>query len=319
MIKNDCVWHEQQENILKEWSEISSSYRYMHDRAHGKFHTQNLWTAIPVIVLSTVTGTANFAHEAFPESWKNFVPLGIGFLNLAAGLITTIAQFLRISEKMEGHRAASISYSKLARNIQVELSLPVSERTVDGSSFIMECRGQLDRLLEQSPDLDDKVINYFEKKFHAHDFHKPAIIDLRSVAVYKDNEDAVKKKQKILEDELQHRKKILEEERKIREDILKEEQKIQQKTIKEKLKNKAKKKQEKMENMTAGDIGNRMTKLLGHIENQKSTLELTFSTSDDDSPDSMASDKSDGELQDLEPGTAVTIEIADLSNNNVDE
>ena len=53
------VWHAQQEKILKEWSEISSSYRFMHDRAHGKFHTQNLWFALPVIVLSTVTGTAN--------------------------------------------------------------------------------------------------------------------------------------------------------------------------------------------------------------------------------------------------------------------
>ena len=182
------VWHGQQEKILKEWSEISSSYRFMHDRAHGKFHTQNLWFALPVIVLSTVTGTANFAHEAFPDSWKDYVPLGIGFLNLTAGLITTIAQFLRVSEKMEGHRAASISYSKLARNIAVELSLPVSERTIDGSAFIMECRTQLDRLLEQSPDLDDSTINKFEKRFKKHDFHKPAIIDLRSVDVYKDDE-----------------------------------------------------------------------------------------------------------------------------------
>ena len=168
------IWHAQQEKILKEWSEISSSYRFMHDRAHGKFHTQNLWFALPVIVLSTVTGTANFAHEAFPESWKDYVPLGIGFLNLTAGLITTIGQFLRVSEKMEGHRVASISYSKLARNIAVELSLPVSERTIDGSSFIMECRSQLDRLLEQSPDLDDTVINKFEKRFKKHDFHKSA-------------------------------------------------------------------------------------------------------------------------------------------------
>ena len=214
------VWHAQQEKILKEWSEISSSYRFMHDRAHGKFHTQNLWFALPVIVLSTVTGTANFAHEAFPDSWKDYVPLGIGFLNLTAGLITTIAQFLRVSEKMEGHRAASISYSKLARNIAVELSLPVSERTIDGSAFIMECRGQLDRLLEQSPDLDDATINKFEKRFKKHDFHKPAIIDLRSVDVYKDDEaELARRKREILEQDFEHRKRIIEQEQKFRQDI----------------------------------------------------------------------------------------------------
>ena len=56
------VWHGQQEKILKEWSEISSSYRFMHDRAHGKYHSQNLSFTLPVIILSTITGTANFAH-----------------------------------------------------------------------------------------------------------------------------------------------------------------------------------------------------------------------------------------------------------------
>merc|ERR1711934_412460 len=88
--------------------------------------------AIPVIIISTVTGTANFAQGSFPEGAKTWAPLLIGTLNLAAGLITTISQFLRVSELLEGHRAASIAYSKFSRNISVELSLPVKERTDSG-------------------------------------------------------------------------------------------------------------------------------------------------------------------------------------------
>ena len=106
------VWHRQQEHILKKWGETSSSYRYLHDRSHLMYSQKNLWFAIPVIVISTITGTANFAQGSFPEGAKTWAPLLIGTLNLAAGLITTIAQFLRVSELLEGHRAASIAYSK---------------------------------------------------------------------------------------------------------------------------------------------------------------------------------------------------------------
>ena len=61
-----------------------------------------------------------FRTSFISDAWKTYVPLGIGFLNLSAGLITTISQFLRVSELLEGHRAASLAYSKFSRNISVE-------------------------------------------------------------------------------------------------------------------------------------------------------------------------------------------------------
>ena len=39
-------WHVQQELILKRWSEIGSSYRYLHDKAFQKYTNQNLWFAL---------------------------------------------------------------------------------------------------------------------------------------------------------------------------------------------------------------------------------------------------------------------------------
>ena len=306
-------WHEQQEKILKEWSEISASYRYMHDRAHGKFYTQNLWFALPVIIISTITGTANFAQESFPDEAKVYAPLAIGFLNLTAGLITTIAQFLRVSEKLEGHRASSIAYSKLARNIQVELSLPVSERTIDGSSFIMECRAQLDRLLEQGPNLDDKVISKFDEKFKNHKFFKPAIIDLRPVEVYKDDvEEEARKKQKLLEEGLAFRKRILEEESKHRKSILKQEKLDKKRSMIEMRERKKKKAQDRLNNITAADIGEKMSKLLSNIENQKTSLIMDDSSSDDDStPKSGMSDKISGD-----DAHHVTLEIIESTSDS---
>ena len=195
-------WHNQQELILKRWSEIGSSYRYLHDKAFHKFNSQNLWFALPVIVISTITGTANFATRFISRCMgKTYVPLGIGFLNLSAGLITTISQFLRVSELLEGHRAASLAYSKFSRNISVELSLPVKERTANGSEFLNACRAELDRLVEQSPNIPEKIVNDFMKRFpepgkdasgnptNGYTFFRPEILDIKPITIYRDKEE----------------------------------------------------------------------------------------------------------------------------------
>ena len=118
-----------------------------------------------VIIISTLTGTANFAQQSFPKEWQATTPLIIGTFNLVAGLITTIAQFLRVSELLEGNRSASIGYDKFARNISVELSLPIRERELSGSEFISKCRLELDKLIEQSPNIPQHIIYQFSKKF----------------------------------------------------------------------------------------------------------------------------------------------------------
>jgi len=179
-------WSIQHQNILKSWAEKGKSYQYMHDRAYKMFKQQNFRFAIPVIIISTIAGTANFAQESFPITWRSYVPPVIGMFNLIAGLITTISQFLHVAELLEGHHAASISYSKFARNIEIELSLPINERDCDGKEFIAKCRVVFDRLIEQSPDIPDTIINKFSNKFNDKNFCKPDILDIRAVNVYND-------------------------------------------------------------------------------------------------------------------------------------
>ena len=114
--------------------------------------------------------------------------LNIAVLNLTAGLLTTVAQFLRVSELLEGHRAAAISYSKFSRNISVELSLPREDRSKGGTEFVNMCRVELDRLIEQSPNIPIGIIKQFGKKFANSTFMKPEILNITSVQVYRDIE-----------------------------------------------------------------------------------------------------------------------------------
>ena len=233
----DPIWHPQQEKILKEWSEIGSSYRYLHDKAFQQYSAQNLRFALPVIIISTITGTANFAQGTFPPAWQSYVPLGIGTLNLAAGLITTIAQFLRVSELLEGHRAASLAYSKFSRNISVELSLPVKERTANGSEFLNACRAELDRLVEQSPNIPEQIVNDFMKRFPdpvedesgnltGYTFFRPEILDIKPTTIYRDKEEEIARAKAKAEKEAMEK---LEEQRKMQQKLLDEKKKEEEK------------------------------------------------------------------------------------------
>lgn len=163
--KKKKVWHTQQEKILKVWGEQSACYRFMHFKAYQKYKKLSLRFTLPIIIISTVTGTANFAQNTFPVAWRPLVPSGIGAFNLVAAIMTTILQFLKINELMESHRVSSVHYGKLSRSVRLQLTLPRDERSQDGSVFVEYCNQEYDRLIEQSPSIPDKIIKLFEKEF----------------------------------------------------------------------------------------------------------------------------------------------------------
>ena len=175
-------WNEQHESILKQWGEASGCYRYMHHRAFLMYKRLSMRFTLPVIVLSTLTGTANFAQEQFPESVRGMVPSVIGGLNLIAGLVATIMQFLKINELMENHKAAALSYGLLSRNIRLTLSLAREERNSDGLDFVNNCKTEYDRLIEQSPAVPTSILAEFEKEYPLDNvFAKPEILNVRAI------------------------------------------------------------------------------------------------------------------------------------------
>lgn len=183
------IWHCQQEVILKEWGEIAASYRWLHNRSHKKFRRQNIAFTLPVIILSTIAGTANFSQGSFSGKYAVYVPLIIGAINLIAGLMTTIAEFLKVSELSENHRSSSLFFGKLSRNIKVELSLPWAERSSHGRDFLKLCRNDMDRLLEQSASIPNDVVMEYEKKFGKSGLYKPEILEIHKVSVYNNSKE----------------------------------------------------------------------------------------------------------------------------------
>lgn len=197
-------WHEQQEKILKEWGEAASCYRFMHFKAFQKFKFQSRSLTLPIIIISTITGTANFAQKNFPASLITYVPFVIGAFNLFAGVLTTILQTYKINEKMENHRVTSIQYGKLSRMIKLELMLPRSHRVHDGNDMVNLCKTEYDRLIEQSPPVPNHIIQLFDVGFKNDTFTKPELTNIYSIQMFDNDEEDrknIEKAEKLKNDE----------------------------------------------------------------------------------------------------------------------
>lgn len=158
------VWSQDNEKILVEWCDIAQCYKWLNFRCHTKLSTMHAWFTIPAIILSTITGTASFAQSTLPPHVQTYAPSIIGSINLLVGILTTIQQYLKISEKNEAHRVSSIAWDKFARNIRIELAKKPDERDNAGH-FIKMCRQEFDRLMETSPSIDNNTVSEFKSKF----------------------------------------------------------------------------------------------------------------------------------------------------------
>ena len=154
--QNTIDWTPEHENILIEWADKAMCYRWLHSKSNAMFSSLNTWYTIPVIVISTLTGTANFAQERVPPEYQSFFVMVVGGFNILAGIITTIQQFLKITQLNEAHRVSSIAWDKFYRNIKIELAKHPSER-IDVKQMIKMSKEEFDRLMETSPNIPEKI------------------------------------------------------------------------------------------------------------------------------------------------------------------
>lgn len=181
MNQNAIEWTPEHENILIEWADKAMCYRWLHSKANVMYSTLNAWYTIPVIVISTLTGTANFAQERVPIEYQSFFVMIVGGFNILAGIITTIQQFLKITQLNEAHRVSSIAWDKFYRNIKIELAKHPSER-IDPKQMLKMSKEEFDRLNETSPNIPEKIVNQFKVNFLTQETFdkivKPEICDI---------------------------------------------------------------------------------------------------------------------------------------------
>jgi hypothetical protein len=168
-VEKDYSWKKEQEHILRKWADKSLCLKIMHERAYKKYWCLNAWFNIPVIIISTITGTGNFASASFGSS--QYITFIIGGFNLFAGILATIATYTGVAQKLEAHRFSSVAWDKFSRKIQIELAKSRLDR-VRVKDFIKQSAEEYDRLIEMSPILPNDIIRWFTNMIETGEFEE---------------------------------------------------------------------------------------------------------------------------------------------------
>jgi hypothetical protein len=184
-------WTREVEKLMAEWADKAICYRWMHEKTERIYYRKDLCFMFPVIILSTVTGAANFALNSVitDPTQMNYAQLGLGGLSILTGIISTIANRLGYGSGSEAHKGSAVLWGKFQRLIAIELSLNPDERS-DCMFFLKTCRTELDRLIERSPTIPADVIEACKAEFKHHpSVRKPEIIgDIDTTSIYDSSE-----------------------------------------------------------------------------------------------------------------------------------
>ena len=117
----NITWDDAIENILSELGDEAQINAYLHKRAQEYFTIKNIQFQLPIIVLSVLSGTGNFISANFP-AYSEYIILGVGGVSIFTSIISSVAQFLQISQLSENHRMSYLSWEKFHSTIKFQLN-----------------------------------------------------------------------------------------------------------------------------------------------------------------------------------------------------
>jgi len=148
-------WDDSIEIILSEIGDESQINAYMHKHAQAYYTNQNIKFQLPIIVLSALSGTGNFVSANFP-AYTSLIILAVGGVSIFTSILSSVAQFLKVSQLSESHRMSYLSWEKFHSTIKFQLNKRRSNRD-DLKDFISLIVPEYQRLKEISADIPKHI------------------------------------------------------------------------------------------------------------------------------------------------------------------
>ena len=165
-MEHAVTWSTQLEDLLALEGERCLGLAKLHKRCEDLASNKNNIIQIPVIILSTLCGTASVGSASL-FGGSPVAPTVIGLVSIAVGILNTVGSYFAFAKKSEAHRIAHLQYSKLFSQLNIELSLPRIERN-SVEVVLGNIRDTMERLAEVTPSVPDEIIAEFNKKYDSY-------------------------------------------------------------------------------------------------------------------------------------------------------
>lgn len=157
------------QDILRILEDNHQKYKLV-SRAHhisaSAYSRYNLYLGVPVILLSTLVGTAIFA--ALQNNPDQALKILTGITSVLAALLSALQTFLGFNEKSSLHKTAAIKYAALGREFSLlELKIAGND-SFDRPKAIAELEAilhKIAKLAEESPTIQDRFYGAADKEF----------------------------------------------------------------------------------------------------------------------------------------------------------
>ena len=160
----EVEWSSQLEDILAKEGERCSGLAWLHTKAENLTARYNSFVQVPVIILSTLAGTASVGSSTLFDGDTKTASIAIGLVSIGVGVMNTLGSFFAFAKRSESHRIAHLSYAKLAAKISIELSLPRDER-IKAEVLLTHVRETMERLAETTPNCPPGIVAEFNEKY----------------------------------------------------------------------------------------------------------------------------------------------------------
>jgi hypothetical protein len=161
--QDNISWNDSLEDMIAAEGEKCGGLAWLYIESERYYSNMNNYIALPVIVLSTVTGFLSGSSQLIFNN-PSASSIGIGSASLFTGILSTIGSYFAWAKKTEGCRISALQYRKLQKFIVTEMTLPKSER-IRAKDMLKMIRETVERLLETSPAVPEHIIILFNKRF----------------------------------------------------------------------------------------------------------------------------------------------------------
>lgn len=160
-----------EDELLESWRVKIGGWRWLHYHAMHHYKKINARFTYTSIALSTLAGAGGFStagsggdtgENETMKLLRFYSGYIIGAINMLLGILSSFQRFGKAAEKTELHASAALQYAMLYRSIETELSLNPERRT---PNFIMNVLQDMDRLLAQSPQVPQKIVDAFNELY----------------------------------------------------------------------------------------------------------------------------------------------------------
>jgi hypothetical protein len=189
MEDREIHWTSPLEELVASEGERCRGYAWINQKAENYYTIRANAIAIPVIVLSTLAGTASVGSSSLFSGQTEISSIVIGLVSITTGILQTISSYFSWARKAEAHRIAYLQYSKLFSIIRVEMNLPRNERQAP-DLLLKQIRDGMERLAETTPSPPLKILNDFNTHFKNEDksISRPVEVNgLQKIVVYTEN------------------------------------------------------------------------------------------------------------------------------------